>query len=165
MLFRSETAQKGAANEPPKFGGMRGRGGGPGGRGRGGGRGGAAGGRKESKDKKSGKKGGKKSDGVILPTSVAPGDGDKEKGQDAEEEKPFALNGIKLTIPKGSFVAIVGRVGSGKVCICTSIIWHSVIHLPQSSLLQALIGEMRKSRGEVRTRSPCPCACCSLLFQ
>ena len=28
--------------------------------------------------------------------------------------------------------------------------WHSVIHLSQSSLLQALIGEMRKTRGQVR---------------
>ena len=31
------------------------------------------------------------------------------------EEKPFQLNGVKLTVPKGAFVGIVGRVGSGKV--------------------------------------------------
>jgi len=33
----------------------------------------------------------------------------------AEEEKPFALTNLALRVPKGSFVAIVGRVGSGKV--------------------------------------------------
>ncbi|KAF5360296.1 hypothetical protein D9758_009166 [Tetrapyrgos nigripes] len=49
-----------------------------------------------------------------------------------KEEKPFELKGLNLSIPRGSFVAIVGRVGSGK-----------------SSILQALIGEMRKTRGEV----------------
>lgn len=30
-------------------------------------------------------------------------------------ENPFALKSLKLSIPRGSFVAIVGRVGSGKV--------------------------------------------------
>jgi len=33
----------------------------------------------------------------------------------AEDEKPFELVDLVLRIPKGSFVAIVGRVGSGKV--------------------------------------------------
>ncbi|KAI0777639.1 multidrug resistance-associated ABC transporter [Trametes elegans] len=47
------------------------------------------------------------------------------------DEEPFKLKDVRLKIPKGSFVAIVGRVGSGK-----------------SSLLQALIGEMRKTRGD-----------------
>ncbi|KAI0674258.1 multidrug resistance-associated ABC transporter [Trametes maxima] len=56
---------------------------------------------------------------------------DGEKANETEE-KPFTLKDVKLKIPKGSFVAIVGRVGSGK-----------------SSLLQALIGEMRKTRGDV----------------
>ena len=31
-----------------------------------------------------------------------------------EKEKPFGLTGLHLRIPRGSFVAIVGRVGSGK---------------------------------------------------
>lgn len=48
------------------------------------------------------------------------------------EEKPFELPSLKLRIPKGAFVAIVGRVGSGK-----------------SSVLQALIGEMRRKSGNV----------------
>lgn len=54
----------------------------------------------------------------VLPTTVGDvvvdGDG-KEKEKDKEEEKPFELNNLKLNIAKGSFVAIVGRVGSGKV--------------------------------------------------
>ncbi|KAI3614178.1 abc transporter [Moniliophthora roreri] len=45
----------------------------------------------------------------------------------AEAEKPFELLNLKLNIPKGSFMAIVGRVGSGK----------------------ALVGEMRRTRGHV----------------
>lgn len=31
------------------------------------------------------------------------------------EEQPFGLQGLKFDVPKGSFVAIVGKVGSGKV--------------------------------------------------
>lgn len=33
----------------------------------------------------------------------------------ATEEKPFGLENLHMEIQKGSFVAIVGRVGSGKV--------------------------------------------------
>ncbi len=83
---------------------------------------------KKSKGKDAGKKDRKKGKGdALLPTaantpagasparseekvSAADGAGDVK-----QEEKPFALNGIKLSIPKGSFVAVVGRVGSGKV--------------------------------------------------
>ena len=54
---------------------------------------------------------------------------ESEKGA---EEKPFTLDDLSLRIPKGQFVAIVGRVGSGK-----------------SSLLQSLVGEMRRTGGEV----------------
>ncbi|RDX54457.1 multidrug resistance-associated ABC transporter [Lentinus brumalis] len=66
----------------------------------------------------------------LLPTTASPEDKEKEKEKSAE--KPFELKDLKLKVPKGSFVAIIGRVGSGK-----------------SSLLQALIGEMRKTRGDV----------------
>lgn len=48
-------------------------------------------------------------------------------------DEPFKLTNLNLWIPRGSFVAIVGCVGSGK-----------------SSLLQAMIGEMRKLSGQVR---------------
>jgi len=46
------------------------------------------------------------------------------------EEKPFMLSEIDLAIPRGAFVVVVGRIGSGK-----------------SALLQALIGEMRQTTG------------------
>ncbi|TFK23813.1 ATP-dependent bile acid permease [Coprinopsis marcescibilis] len=52
---------------------------------------------------------------------------------DKEEEKPFELNALKLHVSKGAFIGIVGRVGSGK-----------------SSALSALIGEMRRTRGDVK---------------
>lgn len=100
--------------------------GGPGG-GHGMGRKGAGGGEKEKREKK-GKKG-KKND-TILPTTAPSADAKSEA--ENKEEKPFALDSLSLRIPKGAFIAIVGRVGSGK-----------------SSFLQALVGEMRKTKGEV----------------
>lgn len=53
--------------------------------------------------------------------------------EDPDKEKPFTLTNIDLAVPRGSFVVVVGRVGSGK-----------------SALLQALIGEMRQTRGNVQ---------------
>ncbi|KAF9466027.1 multidrug resistance-associated ABC transporter [Collybia nuda] len=50
----------------------------------------------------------------------------------SDENAPFQLKDLRLTIKKGAFVAVIGRVGSGK-----------------SSLLQSLIGEMRRVEGEV----------------
>ncbi|KAL8287248.1 hypothetical protein RQP46_003700 [Phenoliferia psychrophenolica] len=50
----------------------------------------------------------------------------------SNEKAPFELRGIDMVVPRGALVCIVGSVGSGK-----------------SSLLQALIGEMRKIEGEV----------------
>ncbi|TDL26292.1 multidrug resistance-associated ABC transporter [Rickenella mellea] len=63
----------------------------------------------------------------VLPVTNEPTEEKKEP-----EEPPFALKGVRLQIPKGSFVAFVGRVGCGK-----------------SSVLQALIGEMRRTRGNI----------------
>lgn len=48
------------------------------------------------------------------------------------EAEIMQLNGINLKIPKGQLCAIVGSVGSGK-----------------SSLLQALVGEMKRTKGSV----------------
>ncbi|KAL0575422.1 hypothetical protein V5O48_006538, partial [Marasmius crinis-equi] len=44
-----------------------------------------------------------------------------------QEDKPFALKNLSFSVRKGSFVAIVGR----------------------SSILQALVGEMRREKGNV----------------
>nr|GAT42790.1 ABC protein [Mycena chlorophos] len=52
-----------------------------------------------------------------------------EKAADVEQE-PFRLQDITLRVPRGTLAAVVGRVASGK-----------------SSLLQALIGEMRQCDG------------------
>ncbi|GAA6021728.1 hypothetical protein JCM11491_001395 [Sporobolomyces phaffii] len=49
-----------------------------------------------------------------------------------DDETPFRLQDISLSVPKGSLVCVVGTVGSGK-----------------SSLLQGLVGEMRRTEGEV----------------
>jgi ATP-binding cassette, subfamily C (CFTR/MRP), member 1 len=77
-----------------------------------GGRGGSSAEKKEVKsEKNAGKRGmfGKKKQGAILPM-----DRDKD-GEAKPEDKPFELKNLQLNVPKGSFVAIVGRVGSGKV--------------------------------------------------
>lgn len=56
-----------------------------------------------------------------------------KKQEDAPPSGPiFHLDNIDLSIPRGSLVAIVGPVGSGK-----------------SSLLQGLLGEMRRTSGSV----------------
>jgi ATP-binding cassette subfamily C (CFTR/MRP) protein 1 len=48
------------------------------------------------------------------------------------EPTPFSLKDIDLKIPKGSFVVVFDRIGSGK-----------------SALLEGLLGEMRQTRGHV----------------
>ncbi len=51
---------------------------------------------------------------------------DKEERESIQEsEKPFELTDIALQVPKGSFVAIVGRVGSGKVRLRDVQLWAS----------------------------------------
>lgn len=49
-----------------------------------------------------------------------------------EEQKVFSMTDVNLQIPKGQLVAIVGSVGCGK-----------------SSLVQGLIGEMKRTAGSV----------------
>ena len=58
------------------------------------------------------------------------------------DDKPFAINGINLSIGRNELVAIIGGVGSGK-----------------SSLLGALAGDMRRTGGDVTlagSRAFCP---------
>ncbi|KAL2918081.1 hypothetical protein HK105_202495 [Polyrhizophydium stewartii] len=64
-------------------------------------------------------------------TAAANADADKDDDAESHKPAPFALQGITLDIPRGSLVAVVGSVGSGK-----------------SSLLSALIGGMRKTAGD-----------------
>ncbi|KAJ6528504.1 multidrug resistance-associated ABC transporter [Mycena capillaripes] len=63
----------------------------------------------------------------VLP-SVAD---DVQAKDDNPKEEPFAIKDLRLNVHRGAFVGIIGRVGSGK-----------------SSVLQALVGEMRRTRGE-----------------
>lgn len=55
-----------------------------------------------------------------------------EETQGETTTKPFQVKNITMQIKRGSLTAVVGRIGSGK-----------------SSLMQGLIGEMRKISGEV----------------
>lgn len=74
--------------------------------------------------------------------SKAKGKEDKKRGtqtppsvpahENGNTSQPFRVQDVSMDVPRGSIIAIVGPVGSGK-----------------SSLLQGLIGEMRKVRGEV----------------
>jgi ATP-binding cassette subfamily C (CFTR/MRP) protein 1 len=48
-----------------------------------------------------------------LPT-VAPAVADADVTPEGEQNAPFELHGVKMTVPKGSFVAMVGRIGTGK---------------------------------------------------
>lgn len=83
---------------------------------------------KKGTDDKVGEKGEKKArrglfgrkdkKGPVLPvTATGEKAAEKEKERDEKkDEKPFELADLKFQVPKGAFVAIVGRVGSGKVC-------------------------------------------------
>ncbi|CEH13993.1 abc transporter [Ceraceosorus bombacis] len=70
------------------------------------------------------------------PSSTANDIAGKAKGRAAEPEKasatPSRLQNITMNVPRGSLVAIVGPIGSGK-----------------SSLMSALAGEMRQTGGSV----------------
>ncbi|KZS95710.1 P-loop containing nucleoside triphosphate hydrolase protein [Sistotremastrum niveocremeum HHB9708] len=80
---------------------------------------------------------------------AAAGKGKPKKGKGTpiaevrkEEERTFKMEDVNLSIPRGQLCAVVGSVGSGK-----------------SSLLQALIGEMRCTSGSVKlggTIAYCP---------
>lgn len=53
------------------------------------------------------------------------------------EDVPFMLSDLRMKIARGAFVAIVGKIGSGK-----------------SSLLQGMIGGMRRTRGSITFGGP-----------
>ena len=64
-----------------------------------------------------GDKGKKPLKGETTPLPVTTADLEKENLKDVknDQETPFELKNLKMSVPKGSFVGIVGRVGSGKV--------------------------------------------------
>lgn len=97
---------------------------------------------KSKKQKKS------KADSDVLPTQAPQKDSDQNSSE-SEDEKPFELKDLDVSIPKGSFVAIVGSVGSGKVRFVSPNRRSPAEIILQSSILQAVIGEMRKTKGEV----------------
>jgi ATP-binding cassette, subfamily C (CFTR/MRP), member 1 len=83
--------------------------------------------------------------------------GGKDKSaEDKAKETPtpgkdvplFRVKNVVMTIPRGQLVAIVGPVGSGKVTSLNKFLELFTDH-EQSSLLQGLIGEMRKVSGHV----------------
>lgn len=79
-------------------------------------------------DTKAGRKRGffkKSKQDPVLPLT-APAEEKEEAAADKEksEDKPFELLDVKLQIQKGAFVAIVGHVGSGKVCVDVQKICH-----------------------------------------
>ena len=50
---------------------------------------------------------------TVLPVTTA--DLEKKDVEKNDQETPFELKNLKMSITKGAFVAIVGRIGSGKV--------------------------------------------------
>ncbi|ORX52502.1 hypothetical protein BCR36DRAFT_324258 [Piromyces finnis] len=83
------------------------------------------------KDKKNKKKTSKK-EKDITETSEQKNNSDEKDANDQEDFEPFKIKNLNLSIPKKSLTAIVGAVGSGK-----------------SSLVNALIGEMKSESGEI----------------
>lgn len=60
-------------------------------------------------------------DSDVLPTtSIGEKEDSTKEPELKEDEQPFEFKDLKLTVPKGSFVALVGRVGSGKVLVVSS---------------------------------------------
>lgn len=64
---------------------------------------------------------------------VGPADTTEPAGTTKPETRAFDIQNISFSIPRGSLTAIVGPVGSGK-----------------TSLIQSLIGEMRRTDGTVK---------------
>jgi len=61
---------------------------------------------------------GKSTERSEIPEKTEPPAENEDTPPDVPAEKPFGLEDLRLEIRKGEFVAIVGRVGSGKVSVC-----------------------------------------------
>lgn len=85
---------------------------------------------REKRERKRGSKNGKE---PVLPTTAKSDDATEKEEENKADEKPFELKNLKLQVPKGAFVAIVGRVGSGKVMQFGLIICEAISIFPRSS--------------------------------
>ena len=57
---------------------------------------------------------------------VTPNLAEEAEVKGKEEDTPFELRSLRLRVPKGSLVAVIGRVGSGKVCTVSPYLSTSV---------------------------------------
>jgi ABC-type multidrug transport system fused ATPase/permease subunit len=57
----------------------------------------------------------KDSANATLPSNSNDLDEKEEKEPEEPEEPPYELKDLKFSVPKGAFVGVVGRIGSGKV--------------------------------------------------
>ena len=93
-----------------------------------------------------------KKDETLLPTATAevlespPGE-----ELDNDDSKPFELKNLKISVPKGSFVAIIGQVGSGKVIVMTN---HDVSRLRHVSEFCSSVLDWRDASDEGRGGLP-----------
>jgi ATP-binding cassette, subfamily C (CFTR/MRP), member 1 len=69
------------------------------------------------KDKTRKKKKGNPEESVLPVTAPETTQNDQEQVASVESEEAFTMKNLKFTVPKNAFVAIVGRVGSGKVSL------------------------------------------------
>jgi ATP-binding cassette subfamily C (CFTR/MRP) protein 1 len=80
----------------------------------------------------------------VLPTT-------KPEGEEVQkaEEKPFSLHDVKFTVRKGDFVAIVGRIGSGKSSLLQRLVGLWSAEPSVDGFYPSLTGELRRTRGNV----------------
>ena len=85
----------------------------------------------------------KKSSKRVAVVPAAPG---------AEPQKVFSMKDVNMTIPMGQLTAIVGKFGfSGlEYVVYINYVFTGPVGMGKTSLLEAMIGEMRKLSGTVK---------------
>ncbi len=66
----------------------------------------------------------KKPDGEVEAVPPQPSEKEEHESSVPPDEGPFELKDLHLKVPRGAFVAIVGRVGSGKVLHYNRRVYH-----------------------------------------
>jgi len=121
---------------------------------------------KESKTTKKGN-GPKKADGKardVLPTAREASESAVEEVKELDikdEEKPFGLKDLELEIAKGSFVAIVGRVGSGKVSDNCPV---EIRHLYQFAEFSSPVFDRGNEENSRRSKATISSSCCASMM-